>query len=186
VFGLGDDVGGVEARELGLVGRRLGHAPEEAALGVGLVAGDVEGPLVGGEAADDVEAGLVDGALWLLGVLEGGADLVAQGGPLVAAQVLVGLGKVVLEQVEEAVVGRVGDARVVQDEGAVRDEGVGGARALGLDGGRRGRLAEEDVEVDDGQIHGGRWGVVGACRDVAEAGGQNGAWGFESLAAKLC
>ena len=153
VVGLGDDVVGVEAGELGLVRRGVAHAPKEAALGVGRVARDVEGPLVGGEPLDDVEARLVDGALGLLGVVEGDADLVAQLRPLVFAQGVDGLGEVVLEQVEEAVVGLGGHAAVVQDEGAVGDEGVGGPGALCLDGGRRGRVGEEEVEVDDGEVH---------------------------------
>lgn len=152
--GIGHNILGVEPRKLRLVRRQLDHAPEEAALWVGRVRRDVERPLARVQALDDVQAGLVDGALGLLGVFERDADLVAQLGPLVALEVLLGLGEVVLEQVEEGVVVGLGDARVVQQQGAVCDEGGGGARTFGLDGGRGGGVVEIDVEVDDGEVHG--------------------------------
>ncbi|KAK5632839.1 hypothetical protein RRF57_008552 [Xylaria bambusicola] len=59
------------------------------------MATDIKRPLLGREATDDVETGLVNGALGLLGVLEGDADLVAELGSLVAAQHGLGLRKVV-------------------------------------------------------------------------------------------
>lgn len=65
-----DDIIGIEAGEQRLVRRSLPHAPEEATLGIRRVRPDVEGPLLGRQAADDVEARLVDGALGLLRVLE--------------------------------------------------------------------------------------------------------------------
>lgn len=128
------DVRGIEARKGRLVRRRLGHAPEEAALGVRLVGRDVERPLGRAQPADHVEARLVDGALGPLGAVQRDANLVAQLRPLVPAQVLVGLREVVLEQVKEGIVVGVGDARVVQDKGPVRDEGVGRPGALGAHG----------------------------------------------------
>lgn len=176
--GRGDDVGGVEARELRLVGRRRGHAPEEAAFRVGLVGRDVERALRGVQAPDDVEAGLVDGALGLLGVFERHADLVAELGALVLAQLGFRLGEVVLEEVEEGLVVRGGDARVVQHEGAVGDEGVGGFGALGDDGGRRRLLVEVDVEVDDGEVHlVCHGGGVGLLRQEEEVEEERGSWG---------
>lgn len=134
--GIGHNVLCVEPRKLRLVRRQFDHAPEEAALWVGRVRRDVERPLARVQALDDVQAGLVDGALGFLGVFERDADLVAQLGSLVALEVLLGLGEVVLEQVEEGVVVGFGDARVVQQQSAVCDEGGGGAGAFGLDGGR--------------------------------------------------
>lgn len=111
--GVGHNVLGVELRKLRLVRRQLDHAPEEAALWVGRVRRDVERPLARVQAPDDVQAGLVDGAFGLLGVFERDADLVAQLGALVALEVLLGLGEVVLHQVEEGVVAGFADARVV-------------------------------------------------------------------------
>lgn len=98
------DIRGVEPGELGLIRRVLPHVPEEAALGVGVVAHDVQGPLVGREAPDDVQARLVDGALGLLGVLERRTNLVAELRALVLLQQLRRLREVVLQQVQEALV----------------------------------------------------------------------------------
>lgn len=41
-----------------------------------MVTRDVQGSFCGIETGDDVEAWLVNGTLWLLGVLKGNADLV--------------------------------------------------------------------------------------------------------------
>lgn len=114
---------------------------------------NVQRPLARVQPLDDVQTRLVDGAFRLLGVFERDANLVAQLGPLVAFQVFVRLGEVVLEEVEEGVIVGFGDARVVEEEGAVGDEGGGGAGAFGLDERRGGRVVEVDVEVDDGEIH---------------------------------
>lgn len=114
---------------------------------------NVQRPLTRVQSLDDVQARLVDGTFRLLGVFERDANLVAQLGPLIAFQIFFRLGEVVFEEVEEGVVVGFGDSRVVEEEGAVGDEGRGGAGAFGLDEGRGWRVVEVDVEVDDGEIH---------------------------------
>lgn len=147
------DILRIQARKLRLVRRQLHHPPKEASLWIGRVRRNVQRALARLQPLDNVQARLVDGALWLLGVFERDADLVAQLGPLVALEVLLGLGKIVLEEVEEGVVVGFRHARVVEEEGAVGDEGGGGAGAFSLDEGRGRRVVEVDVQVDDGEVH---------------------------------
>lgn len=120
---------------------------------------NIKGTLIGGQTGNDVETRFVNGAFRLLGVLERHANLVAQLGTLVLAQLGLGLVKVVFEQVEEVFVVLGGDAGVVEDEGAVLDEGLGGFGAFGAGFGGGGVVGQVDVEVDDGEFHGE--GLVG-------------------------
>ena len=166
VWRLRNDILRVQAGELGLVGRLLGHAPEETALGIRVVAGNIQWPLLGRKALDDVQTWLVNGALGLLGVLQSDTNLPAQLGTLILAELLFGLRKVVFEEIEEGLVVLLCDARIVENEGAVGDESFGGLFAFGLDFGGVNGVVEVDVEVDDRKVHGnflGKKAAHGEC-----------------------
>lgn len=115
---------------------------------------NIQRALIGSQAGNNVETRFVNRAFRLLGVLKRYANLVAQLGTLILAQLSLGLVKVVFEQVEEVLVVLGGDAGVVQNKSAVLDEGLGGFGAFGAGFGGGGVVGEVDVEVDDGEFHG--------------------------------
>ena len=93
---------------------------------------DVEWSLLGIQTGNDFEARLVDGTFRFLGVLQGNADLITQFRTLVGLEILYGLSKVVLDEVEEGGVVLLLYPRVSYDEGTVRYD-------------RKGRLIERGL-----------------------------------------
>lgn len=118
------------------------------------MAHDIQRSLRRIQALNDIKTGLIDSTLWLLGILKRDANLVAQLRLLIFPEFLLGLCKVVFQEVEELGVVVLGDAGVVEDEGAVGDECVCGLATLGLDCFRGWVVFEIYVQVDDGEIHG--------------------------------
>lgn len=83
------------------------------------MAADVERPLLRVQTGNDFETRLVDGAFWLLGILQGNADLITQFWVLVGPEILYRLSEVVLDEVEEGAVVLLLHPRVPYDEGTV-------------------------------------------------------------------
>lgn len=85
---------------------------------------DIERPLRWVQTRDDIETRLVDGTFRFLRVLEGDADLIRKLGTFIALEVRLGLGEIVLEEVEEGRIVILGDAFVAYEESAVLDQRI--------------------------------------------------------------
>ena len=75
VRSLRDHIRSIETRELGVIRRLLAHFPEESALGIRAVLRDVQGPLLWVKTGDNIQTWLVNGTLWLFGILQRNTNL---------------------------------------------------------------------------------------------------------------
>lgn len=129
MFRLRHHIRSIQARKLSLIWRLLAHFPEEPALRIGIVCGNVQRPLRRIKTCNDVQAGFVHCTLRFLRVFESYADLVGDGyldnqdtlyahlisqlWTFIHFKVSVRLSKVILYEVKEHIVILLRDARIV-------------------------------------------------------------------------
>lgn len=85
----------------------------------------IERPLRWVQTRNNIQTRLVDGTFRFLCILEGDPDLVRKLRTLVALEICLGLGEVVLEQIEESSVVVLGDAFVAYKQGTILDQCIG-------------------------------------------------------------
>lgn len=143
MFTLRHDVWGVQSGIICLVRRPIAHFPEETALWIRGVGGNIQGSFCRVKASDDLQAGLIHSTFWFFSVLERNTDLkawismpmaflamfgrgylITEVRSLVFPQGVVRLGEVVLDQVEESGVVFFRYTRIMQEEGAIRDQRI--------------------------------------------------------------